>query len=1121
MSSDEKFAATFRLIKELGFEPTRKNYIEAIFLGDPPDPWTPEDEADLPESIQDWTQFEPLTAKQAQERTGKDWDEGDHPRDDDGKFTDGGGGGGGGGDKPSGGKPGGGDGGGKKTHPGPGYSASAYVQNGVIHTTSVYDAQRALHEDKPVELDQPEKVSILLQRLGDEAKKMIDSGGKAPNLNLCNVTVTGTSLFCADTKGIPRVEMPQLDKQQTIDFQKYLKKEGYKVKEGKQHAAYLHATQNELNAVKVAGVAKYIEDHGGKTKPIMISKDNYILDGHHAWAGKIGLDAKSGKLADDKKMDVIRVNIGITKLLALAEKFTGGAGHKPASESTTDRKSVAQIMGDLMRAEWLEQERKAMPMKPHADENQTQFMARCVPIEIGTGADKRPQDQAVAICMDIWKNTNKALVSKQDGGDDEMEPEDDESYEDFMDRCGEDLDDDQCQVIWDNKSATGIKYKVHAGTVKDREFILSDETPDRMDDVIMADGWDLANFRKNPIALFGHRSDFPIGRWKNLQVVNKELRGKLELAPEGTSDRIDEIRKLIDADILRAVSVGFRPIETQPRKESRNGFFYTKAELVETSLVSVPANPNALAVAKSLKISPATIDIVFAVHGRKDGVVRREVHPASKPKRHDSHEGSTTMLSFAQRITAAEQRLVALRDKLAQHYDTVDDTNVTDEQVETANDLNQRIVQEERGLNTLRDSERNLAASAADDGGGAARALVIAQRGNGNAGNGNGNLQANFDPNRPFALPRKKFDPIDLLVHTGVVQLFAHRQHKPLDIVMREIYGDDDLHKAALAWTIRASTAAAMTNVTGWAAELSQQTYTAFMDALYPKAIFPRLSSMGLTLSFGQYGKIIIPTRATTPTIAGSFVGEGLPIPVRQGLFSSQTLTPKKMAVITSWTRELDEHSVPAIEGLLRSAIQEDTAISLDAVLLDANAATVVRPAGILNGVAGLTPVAGGGFNALVGDIKQISGALLTGTKGNVRAPAWLMNPQQVNSAGLVAAPGAGVFPFRDEISQGKLGGWPIIDSGTVPLGTVIAIDAADFVSVGGEAPRFEISDQATLHFEDTAPLDITASGTPAVVAAPVKSMWQTDSLALRLILPTNWTIRRAGVVAWVAGVTW
>jgi hypothetical protein len=82
-------------------------------------------------------------------------------------------------------------------------------------------------------------------------------------------------------------------------------------------------------------------------------------------------------------------------------------------------------------------------------------------------------------------------------------------------------------------------------------------------------------------------------------------------------------------------------------------------------------------------------------------------------------------------------------------------------------------------------------------------------------------------------------------------------------------------------------------------------------------------------------------------------------------------------------------------------------------------------------------------------------------------------------------------------------------------------MDAADYVSVTGDGPRFEISDQATLHLEDTSPTDITTTGTPPVAAFPVKSMFQTDSLALRLILPINWTIRRPGTVAWVAGVTW
>jgi hypothetical protein len=168
-----------------------------------------------------------------------------------------------------------------------------------------------------------------------------------------------------------------------------------------------------------------------------------------------------------------------------------------------------------------------------------------------------------------------------------------------------------------------------------------------------------------------------------------------------------------------------------------------------------------------------------------------------------------------------------------------------------------------------------------------------------------------------------------------------------------------------------------------------------------------------------------------------------------------------------------------------------------------------------------LTATTGGGFNALVGDIKQITAALLTGTNGNLRNPVWLMNPQQLNSIGFTVGPNSGAFPFRDEVRAGSMSGWPIIDSGHVPAGTVIALDAADFVSVGAEAPRFEVSDQATLHMEDTNPAQIGTVGTPGVVAAPTRSMFQTDSLALRLILPVNWTLQRTGTVAWVQGVTW
>ncbi|MGZ6316309.1 MAG: HK97 family phage prohead protease [Anaerolineales bacterium] len=140
---------------------------------------------------------------------------------------------------------------------------------------------------------------------------------------------------------------------------------------------------------------------------------------------------------------------------------------------------------------------------------------------------------------------------------------------------------------------------------------MSDATPDRYGDVISADGWDLRNFSKNPICLWNHHSDIPIGTWENIRVQDGALRGHLKMAPAGTSPKIDELRALIEANILRAVSVGFVPLESKPRPNSNRGELYLKQELIECSLTSTPANPSALAIARSLGISKATEQLVF------------------------------------------------------------------------------------------------------------------------------------------------------------------------------------------------------------------------------------------------------------------------------------------------------------------------------------------------------------------------------------------------------------------------------------------------------------------------------------------------------------------------------
>src|SRR5687768_1151174 len=85
------------------------------------------------------------------------------------------------------------------------------------------------------------------------------------------------------------------------------------------------------------------------------------------------------------------------------------------------------------------------------------------------------------------------------------------------------------------------------------EYVMSDDTVDRMGDIIEPDGWVLTNFKRNPIALFGHDSRFIVGKWKNVRVEGDKLLGRLELM-EPVSDRLREVNEAVKAGVLRAVS---------------------------------------------------------------------------------------------------------------------------------------------------------------------------------------------------------------------------------------------------------------------------------------------------------------------------------------------------------------------------------------------------------------------------------------------------------------------------------------------------------------------------------------------------------------------------------------
>ncbi len=708
-----------------------------------------------------------------------------------------------------------------------------------------------------------------------------------------------------------------------------------------------------------------------------------------------------------------------------------------------------------------------------------------------------------------------------------LTPHADEDMSEFMDRCSDVYDSEECMLMWDEAKSGSAKvvHKTHASDTSGLEFILSDETPDRYGDVIQASGWDTKDFSRNPIALFNHNPNFPVGKWANLRVEQGALKGHLQLAPEGTSARIDEIRKLVDAGILRAVSVGFLPTESKPRdkKNAESGIYFSKSTLLETSLVSIPANPNALAVAKSMNISRDTIDLVFAKNGTKSESIKRDGLTGEHAEKTSLNRKTSSMTPIAQRIKDTQARIVKLRDEYNEHIKTINDDDPDDDAVKTGEALNEQLERQEKLLTSLKAAEQRLGGSTqesqeADDDqaepevtkfkNGAQSKLIVSTQ-------------------RPFAMPSKKIKPVDHIWRSLTVALKHHaaKGQETLVEVLERTYGNQiegEKTRAVMgAMVSKAAVVPATTTTAGWAADLVQTAMAEFMSALMPVSIYPQLAAKGGSFTFGQNGVISIPTRDSTPTIAGSFVLQGSPIPVRQGSFSAITLTPKKMAVISTMTREITEHSVPSIEGLVREAILQDTAVAIDTVLLDGTAASATRPAGLRNGVSTQSPTGGGAvLAAITGDIGLLVGALLTGSSGNIRSPVWIITPGDALKMSLIpATAGGGEFPFREELSRGTLMGYPVIVSANCTADTLYLIDAADFVTATGDTPRFDVSDQAVLTLEDTTPLPIVdGSSTPA---PNTRSLWQTDSIGVRMIVDMNWAMRRTGMVAYTTVLGW
>lgn len=138
------------------------------------------------------------------------------------------------------------------------------------------------------------------------------------------------------------------------------------------------------------------------------------------------------------------------------------------------------------------------------------------------------------------------------------------------------------------------------GDLKITGYASTSDT-DRVGDIILASAWTtnggLDNYNKNPIILFNHDYDDPIGKAVDLQVDSRGLKITAIISKSAG----DNTWGLINDGVLTTFSVGFM-VKDAMYNEINDGFIIKDAELLEISVVSVPCNQEAVFnISKSLK----------------------------------------------------------------------------------------------------------------------------------------------------------------------------------------------------------------------------------------------------------------------------------------------------------------------------------------------------------------------------------------------------------------------------------------------------------------------------------------------------------------------------------------
>lgn len=185
--------------------------------------------------------------------------------------------------------------------------------------------------------------------------------------------------------------------------------------------------------------------------------------------------------------------------------------------------------------------------------------------------------------------------------------------------------------------------------------VASTNTVDRHGEIVHQDGWDLKAYKKNPVILWAHDHTEPaIGVAKRVWVdgAGKKAKLMMEVALHDVTEKARAIKQLVEMGVVNSMSVSYKVLD------SPDGINHVKNELLETSVVNVPANADAMMLAyKGLKTAGFDDKVIKAVG------VEVEAMDTLETLRKDIEELKTqvTQVKAQQSVNPSRERLSLLK----------------------------------------------------------------------------------------------------------------------------------------------------------------------------------------------------------------------------------------------------------------------------------------------------------------------------------------------------------------------------------------------------------------------------------------------------------------------------